>query len=86
MLKLCLDIFLSDILTYVEASLAGSGVTLSSDIVSGILVLLILVKTLGCLDGQITILQSNLNFILGKSRKINFQLISIQAVRGFRCI
>ena len=55
MLKLALDILLLYAFTYIEASLAGSCVTLLADVLCSFLLLLIYVQASCCADGQITI-------------------------------
>ena len=55
MFELALDIFLCHILTNIEATLAGTCITFSPDVLAGIFLLLIFVKTFCSGDGQISI-------------------------------
>ena len=73
---LALDVFLCNIFTYIEASLAGSCVTFTSDVTSCLLVILFLIKAFSCTDCQITIFQCYLNFIFLESRNINYKFIT----------
>ena len=70
------DVFLCNIFTYIEASLAGSCVTFTSDVTSCLLVILFLIKAFSCTDCQITIFQCYLNFIFLESRNINYKFIT----------
>lgn len=63
MFELGFDILLLHILTNIEASAHGTGITLFADVMSGLFLLLVLVETFLCLNRQITILQRYLNFI-----------------------
>ena len=73
---LALDVFLCNIFTYIEASLAGSCVTFTSDVTSCLLVIIFLIKAFSCTDCQITIFQCYLNFIFLESRNINYKFIT----------
>ena len=77
MLELALDILFGNIIANIEASLAGTGVTLTTDVFTGLFVLVIFIKTFSCTDGQITIVQFNLHFIFLESRQIHLQIIAI---------
>ena len=57
MFKLSFDIRFRNILSYIEGTLAGSGITLPADIFSGFLLLLILVQAFRRTDGHITVVQ-----------------------------
>ena len=50
-LELGLDVLLGDIFTNVERTLARTGVTLAADVLTGLFLLLVLIKSLGCADG-----------------------------------
>ena len=76
MFELTLDIFFCDVFAYIEASLTGSCVTLFTDVTARFLILFVFIKSLGCTDGHITILQGYLDLIFCKSRQIHFQLIT----------
>ena len=45
MLEVCLNVFLRNILTDIEASAAGAFITLSADVAAALLLLLILVQS-----------------------------------------
>ena len=77
MLKFCFDILLLNVFTDIKASLAGTGITFLADVVTAVLFFLVLVETFRSTDGQVSIGNRSLDLILGKSRKINHQLISI---------
>ena len=77
MFELALDILLSQVVTNIEATLASSGITLLADVFTGLLLLLILIQTFGSLNGQITILQRNLDLIFLEAGQINDQLIVV---------
>jgi len=51
MLEFCLDVLLGDIFTYIEGTLARSGITLAADVLTGFFLLLILIKSLSGTDG-----------------------------------
>ena len=55
MFELALDIFLCYIFTNIETTLAGTCITFSSDVLAGIFLLLILIKTFCSGDRQISI-------------------------------
>ena len=55
MFELSLDIFLCHIITNIETTLAGTCITFSPDVLAGIFLLLIFVKTFCSGDGQISI-------------------------------
>ena len=63
MFKLCLNILLRYMFSYIETSLAGAGITLSADIMSVVVVLLFFLQTLGGADGQIAVLDGRLNVL-----------------------
>ena len=48
MLELALDILFGNIIANIEASLAGTGVTLTTDVFTGLFVLVIFIKTFSC--------------------------------------
>ena len=60
MLEFSFDVLLGYILAHVEGTLAGAGVTLSADVLAGIFLFLILIKTLGSGNGQITVSRATL--------------------------
>ena len=76
--KACLDILFCDIFANIIASLTCACITLTSDVLACLLVfLLILIKTLCCTDGQVTIIQFSLNLVFLEARKINLKFIAI---------
>ena len=77
MFELTLNILLGQIVTNIEATLAGTCITFLADVLAGFLLLFILIQTLGSLDGQITILQRYLDLIFLEAGQINDQLIAI---------
>ena len=77
MFELGFDILLLHILTNIEASAHGTSITLFADVMSGLFLLIFLIQTFLCLNGQITIFQSCLNLVFGKARQIHYQFIAI---------
>ena len=77
MFELTLNILLGQIVTNIEATLAGTCITFLADVLAGFLLLFILIQTLGSLDGQITILQRYLDLIFLEAGQINDQLIVV---------
>ena len=71
------DAELEAIMREAEAAAAGAGIALPADVPSCLLLLLILIQTFGSLNGQITILQRNLDLIFLEAGQINDQLIVV---------
>ena len=77
MLKFSFDILFGHIFTNIEATLAGTGITFTADVFTGFLIFLILIQTLGCADGHVTVIQLHLDFLFLESRKVHFQSVTI---------
>ena len=75
MFEFTLYILVSHVPAHIEASLTGAGITLLADISAAVLLMLILIQAFGSADGQISVLEGYLDFVLLKSRQIHFQLI-----------
>ena len=69
--ELSFDILFCNIFSNIESSLAGSGVTLTTKITSGIFLLFVLIQTFCCTDGHVTVFQFSGDFIFLKARKIH---------------
>ena len=71
-----MNIFLLNLITYIETSAYISGKTFTTEI-SSFFIFFIFVQTLGCAYGKITIFQLNLNVIFLKARKINIYFVGV---------
>ena len=70
----CLDIGSIQVIADVEASLEGSGITLTADIMSLIILLVIVLFSLGG-DDQIALFEIDIDIVLAEARQIHRQLI-----------
>ena len=71
--------FLGADIAHIEAAGAAASVTLAADI-TAVLVALVLVEPLGGCDGQITVLQIDLDLILAEARQIQGEGIAVTGV------
>lgn len=70
------DVFRGDVLPDVEAPAAGTGVALLADVLA-VLVLLVLVQTLGGLDGQVAVGDLHVDLVLLEAGQVDVQLIAV---------
>ena len=71
-----LDILFRDIATHIEAALHHAGITLLTEYLA-FLVLVVLLQGFLRRDGQITVVQFQMNFILLEAGQINIYLIAL---------
>ena len=75
MFILCMNVFLGNSLTDIEASAHAAGITLTPDILAALLVLFVLIQTLCSLNCQVTISKLNLYFIFLESWEIHIYFV-----------